>query len=44
MLLTEMIRTCQKLQKLYGDKFTLVDRPQKHRYVYINTKCKKKKI
>jgi hypothetical protein len=28
--------TSKELKKLYGKKFTLVDRPRKHRYVYFN--------
>jgi len=35
--------TSKELKELYGDKFSLVDRPRKHRYVYFNTKTKKRK-
>jgi hypothetical protein len=35
--------TVAEIKEKYGDKFTLVDRPRKHRYVFINAKGKKKK-
>lgn len=35
--------TSKEIREIYGDKFKLVDRPRKHRYVYINTKDKKLK-
>lgn len=35
--------TSQELKEKYGDKFTLVDRPRKHRYVYFNCNKKRKK-
>lgn len=35
--------TSKEIRKIYGDKFKLVDRPRKHRYVYINAKGKRKK-
>jgi len=34
--------TSTELKKMYGDKFKLVDRPRKHRYVYFNCKRKRK--
>ena len=36
--------TSKQLKELYGSKFKLVDRPRKHRYIYINTKYKKRKF
>jgi len=35
--------TSKQLKELYGDKFTLVDRPRKHRYVYFNCNRRRKK-
>ena len=35
--------TSQELKEIYGDKFTLVERPRKHRYVYFNCNKKRKK-
>ena len=35
--------TSKELKELYGDKFTLVERSRKHRYVYINAKGKWKR-
>jgi len=35
--------TATEIRAKYGDKFSLVDRPRKHRYVYFNTNKKKKK-
>jgi hypothetical protein len=35
--------TAAELREKYGDKFSLVDRPRKHRYVYFNCKAKRKK-
>lgn len=35
--------TAAEMREIYGDKFSLVDRPRKHRYVYINAKGKEKK-
>lgn len=35
--------TSAQLKEIYGDKFTLVARPLKHRYVYINAKNKGRK-
>jgi len=34
--------TSKELKEKYGDKFTLVDRPRKHRYVFINAKKKRR--
>jgi hypothetical protein len=34
--------TAAQIREKYGDKFKLVDRPRKHRYVYINAKGKRK--
>ena len=31
-----------EIREKYGDKFSLVDRPRKHRYVYFNCKPKRK--
>jgi hypothetical protein len=37
--------TAFEIREKYGDKFTLVDRPRKHRYVYFNaTKRRKKEL
>lgn len=35
--------TSSELKELYGDKFKLVNRPRKHRYVYFNCGKKRKK-
>jgi hypothetical protein len=35
--------TASELRAMYGKKFKLVDRPRKHRYVYINASGKRKK-
>jgi len=35
--------TSEEIKEKYGDKFTLVPRPRKHRYVYFNTTKKRKK-
>jgi hypothetical protein len=35
--------TAVEIREKYGDKFSLVDRPRKHRYVYFNCKPKRKK-
>lgn len=35
--------TSAQLREIYGEDFTLVDRPRKHRYVFFNTKSKKRK-
>lgn len=35
--------TSQELKEIYGNKFTLVERPRKHRYVYFNCNKKRKK-
>jgi hypothetical protein len=35
--------TAAEMREIYGDKFSLVDRPRKHRYVYINAKGNAKK-
>jgi len=32
-----------EIREKYGDKFRLVDRPRKHRYVYINAKGRRRK-
>lgn len=34
--------TAQEIRQKYGDRFSLVDRPRKHRYVYINAKGRRK--
>ena len=35
----------QEIRELYGDKFSLVDRPRKHRYVYLKgNKWRKKEL
>ena len=36
--------TATEIRDKYGDKFSLVDRPRKHRYVYFNCSSKRKKI
>jgi hypothetical protein len=35
--------TAIEIREKYGDKFTLVDRPRKHRYIYFNANKKRKK-
>jgi len=35
--------TAEELREKYGDKFTLVPRPRKHRYVYFNASRKRRK-
>lgn len=35
--------TAKEIREIYGDKFTLVDRPRKHRYVYFNCSRTRKK-
>jgi hypothetical protein len=35
--------TVVEIREKYGDKFSLTDRPRKHRYVYFNCKPKRKK-
>lgn len=35
--------TSKEIREVYGDRFSLVDRPRKHRYVYINAKGKRRK-
>ncbi|KKN85549.1 hypothetical protein LCGC14_0278720 [marine sediment metagenome] len=34
--------TAKEIREKYGDKFKLVDRPRKHRYVYFNSSKKRK--
>ncbi len=34
--------TSKELREVYGDKFSLVERPRKHRYVYFNAKGDRK--
>lgn len=36
--------TAVEIREKYGDDFSLVDRPRKHRYVYFNCNKKRKKI
>lgn len=37
--------TAKEIREKYGDKFSLVDRPRKHRYVYFNcSKTRKKQL
>lgn len=37
--------TSKEIREIYGDKFSLVDRPRKHRYVYFNcSKTRKKQL
>lgn len=36
--------TSKEIREIYGDKFTLVDRPRKHRYVYFNCSRTRKKL
>lgn len=35
--------TAKEIREKYGDKFKLVDRPRKHRYVYLNAGKKRRK-
>jgi hypothetical protein len=35
--------TAVEMRELFGDKFTLVPRSRKHRYIYLNAKGKKRK-
>lgn len=35
--------TASELREKYGEKFKLVDRPRKHRYVYFNCKVRRRK-
>jgi hypothetical protein len=35
--------TAVEMRELFGDKFTLVPRSRKHRYIYLNAKGKRKK-
>lgn len=35
--------TASEIREKYGDKFSLVDRPRKHRYIYFNCKPKRRK-
>ncbi len=35
--------TSKEIREIYGDKFKLVDRPRKHRYIYFNCSKKRKK-
>lgn len=35
--------TSKEIRELYGDRFSLVDRPRKHRYIYLNCPKKRKK-
>lgn len=35
--------TAKELREKYGDKFKMVDRPRKHRYIYINASKKRKR-
>ena len=32
-----------EIREKYGDRFSLVDRPRKHRYIFFNCKPKRKK-
>lgn len=36
--------TSAEIREKYGDKFSLVDRPRKHRYIYFNCNSKRRKI
>ena len=36
--------TSTEIREIYGNKFSLVDRPRKHRYIYFNCKNKYRKI
>jgi len=35
--------TAKEIRKIYGDKFSLVDRPRKHRYIYFNCGQRRRK-
>ncbi len=35
--------TAKEIREIYGDRFKLVDRPRKHRYLYLNAKGKRRK-
>lgn len=35
--------TAVEIRQIYGDRFSLVDRPRKHRYVFFNCKPRRKK-
>lgn len=35
--------TSKEIREKFGDQFSLVDRPRKHRYIYINASHKRKK-
>lgn len=35
--------TAQEIREMYGDRFRLVERSRKHRYIFINAKGRKKK-
>lgn len=35
--------TSKEIRERYGDRFSLIDRPRKHRYIYINAKGIRKK-
>jgi hypothetical protein len=34
--------SAKEIRDIYGDKFKLIDRPRKHRYIFINAKGKRK--
>ena len=34
--------TVKQIREKYGDKFKLVERPRKHRYIYFNASKKRK--
>jgi hypothetical protein len=34
--------TSKEIREIFGDRFSLVDRPRKHRYIFINAKGKRK--
>ena len=36
--------TSEELREKYGDDFTLVDRPQKHRYIFFNCDKRRKRV
>ena len=36
--------TSTEIREKYGDRFSLVERPRKHRYVYFNCKGKRRKV
>jgi hypothetical protein len=36
--------TAVSIREKYGDKFSIVDRPRKHRYVYFNCGSKRKRV